>query len=277
MKTLIWSVAWGNYRYMLQALMNSIKTVGIEHDLLTFSDEPLSGVISLPMDSTIELDRPQYWKFHYLSKLKDLNYDLFVFIDSDHFFVRKPNLDFSDVIGADSWHSFLESPLNSSKTKRADWWSIPNADMVELFRNFGVTQKTIYNSNGGFWICKKEFIQQAVNTAFLFNEYQKSKGLKLPEEVAIAVMSHLFSLDYEKRFHKLYRDYWATEWTGVLKNSLPHGEPWDFVEYMSYEKSQINPAIVHAMRSKDSLTEAGQNIFSSRGKAEYSTNDFFKK
>ena len=46
MRTLIWSVAWGDYRYMLQNLMNSIRSVGIEHDILTFSDQHLSGVIS---------------------------------------------------------------------------------------------------------------------------------------------------------------------------------------------------------------------------------------
>ena len=154
-KTLIWSVAWGNYRYMLQALMQSIKDVGIEHDLLSFSDEPLSGVASYPMDPNIELDGPQYWKFHYLSKLQDLDYDLFVFIDSDHFFVRKPPIDFSEIIGTDPWHSFLESPINAPWTKRPDWWQIPNQEMVQLWRNFGVTQNIVYNSNGGFWICKK--------------------------------------------------------------------------------------------------------------------------
>ena len=53
MRTLIWSVAWGDYRYMLQNLMNSIRSVGIEHDILTFSDQPLSGVISCEMDKNI--------------------------------------------------------------------------------------------------------------------------------------------------------------------------------------------------------------------------------
>lgn len=41
MKTLIWSVAWGDYRYMMQNLMESIRNSGVEHDMLTFSDEPL--------------------------------------------------------------------------------------------------------------------------------------------------------------------------------------------------------------------------------------------
>ena len=246
---------------MLQALMQSIRDVGIEHDLLTFTDEPLSQVISHPLDPNIELDGPQYWKFHYLSKLQNLDYDFFIFIDSDHYFVRKPAIDTINLIGSDPWHSFLESPINSPLTKRPDWWQIPNSEMVELWRDFGVTQKIIYNSNGGFWICKKEFIKEACNVAFLFNQYQLSRGLRLPEEVAIAVISHLFSVDYTKRFHENYSDFWASEWTNSLNGDLPNGSSWEFEEYMTRERRLINPAIVHAMRSKSKLTDIGRQIF----------------
>ena len=60
MKTLIWSVAWGDYRYMLQSLMSSIRNVGLTHDIITFTDQPLTGVISCKADEGIELDFKQY-------------------------------------------------------------------------------------------------------------------------------------------------------------------------------------------------------------------------
>lgn len=261
MKTLIWSVAWGEYRYMLQSLMNSIQSVGVDHDILTFSDEPLHNVISCEIDKQIDLDFKQYWKFHYLKKLNELDYDLFVFIDSDHFFVRKPAKDFSEIIGQDLWHSFLESPINSPTTQRSDWWGVPNKQMTELYRDFGVTQKTVYSTNGGFWMCKREFLNHASHVVFLFKEFQRSKKLDLPEEVAIAVLSHLFSPDYSKRFHSNYTDIWASEWTGFLKGALPDGSPWDFQEYMTHQRTTVNPAIVHAMRSKNSLVNLGKEIF----------------
>jgi len=106
MKTLIWSVAWGDYRYMLQSLVCSIRDVGINDDILVFTDELIKLCKRQPLINNIELDFKQYWKFHYLRAIKDLDYDLFVFIDSDHFFVRKPSISFSDVIGSDPWHSF---------------------------------------------------------------------------------------------------------------------------------------------------------------------------
>lgn len=263
MRTLIWSVAWGDYRYMMQSLMNSVKSVGIGHDILTFSDEPLDGVMSCELDKSIDLDFKQYWKFHYLNKLSQIDYDLFVFIDSDHYFVRKPNRDFSEIVGSDPWHSFLESPINSQATKRDDWWGVQNAAMAQLYKEFGVTQGTVYSTNGGFWICKKEFLSHAASVGLLFRDFQKSKGLDLPEEVAIAVISHMFSKDYSNRFHSKYIDIWASEWTGTLQNRVPDGSPWEFQEYMTNARSVVNPAIVHAMRSKSALTDQGKQIFES--------------
>jgi len=260
-KTLIWSVAWGDYRYMLQSLVSSIRSVGIDYDILTFSDEPIDGSISCEMDKSIEMDFKQYWKFKYLSKISRLNYDIFVFIDSDHYFVRKPSKDFSEILGNDPWHSFLESPINSEATRRGDWWGVPNQQMVNLYRDFGVNQRTVYNTNGGFWICKNSFANHASSVASLFNEFQKSKGLNLPEEVLVAILSHMFSFDYTNRLHGRYMDIWASEWTGVLADKVPSGEAWKFQEYMTHVSSSVNPAIVHAMRSKSALVNKGKNIF----------------
>jgi hypothetical protein len=261
MKTLIWSVAWGEYRYMLQTLMDSIRSCGLQHDILTFSDEPLANVTSCEVDKSIQMDFKQYWKFHYLNKIRELDYDLFVFIDSDHYFVRKPPKEFHEIIGPDPWHSFLESPINSELTKRPDWWGVTNSSMTKIYRDFGVTQDTVYSTNGGFWMCRKEFMKQAANVGFLFRDYQKGLGLDLPEEVAIAVISHMFSADYSQRFHKRYMDIWASEWTGVLQDRLPDGSQWEFQEYMTGTKSLLNPAIVHAMRSKNALVGAGKSTF----------------
>lgn len=258
---MIWSVAWGDYRYMMQNLMASIRRSGVEHDMLTFSDEPLDGVVSCERDSSIEMDFKQYWKFKYLTKVAQLDYDLFVFIDSDHHFVRKPPKDFRDIIGGDPWHSFLESPINSPVTRRGDWWGVPNQSMAKLYRDFGVSQGTVYSTNGGFWMCRKHFANHASNVAFLFRDFQKARNLDLPEEVVVAVLSHMFSMDYSERFHSSYLDVWASEWTGVLNDRVPDGSPWDFQEYMTHAKSSVNPAIVHAMRSKNALVRSGKEIF----------------
>jgi hypothetical protein len=42
---------------------------------------------------------------------------------------------------------------------------------------------------------------------------------------------------------------------------MPDGSFWDFQEYMTNERINVNPAIVHAMRSKNALVENGKKIF----------------
>lgn len=207
------------------------------------------------------MDFKQYWKFKYLTKVAQLDYDLFVFIDSDHHFVRRPPKDFREIIGDDPWHSFLESPINSPLTRRGDWWGVPNPAMARLYWDFGVSQGTVYSTNGGFWMCRKEFAKHASDVAFLFRDFQKGKKLDLPEEVVVAVLSHMFSMDYSRRFHSSYLDIWASEWTGALNDRVPAGGPWEFQEYMTGTKSSVNPAIVHAMRSKNALVRSGKEIF----------------
>ena len=253
-------MAWGDYRYMLQSLASTVQYVGIDYDFLTFSDEPIANVISCPLDPEISLDFHQKWKFLYLYKLRELNFDNFIFIDSDHYFVRKPTIALPDLLAGDSWHTFLESPINSASTKRTDWWGVPNNMMVDLWRSFGVKQKILYNTNGGFFICKKNMIEQILATSMLFDEHQRTYALSLPEEVTDAVLTHLFSLDYKKHLHSISMDYWASEWTNALDGKLPQGEPWEFEEYMTRVRSTINPAIVHAMRSKETLIDKGRGI-----------------
>lgn len=270
MRTLIWSVAWGEYRYMLQSLVQSMRDCNIENDILVYCDEPLHGCKSRAMLKDVNMDQTQYWKFDYLVKVAELDYDLFVFIDSDHYFVRKPRLDFSEIIGNDLWHSFLESPLNDSSTKRGDWWGVKNEAMVNMWKNFGVTQKIMYNTNGGFWICRREFAKHARSVVSNFRQYQGKLGLNLPEEVPIAVLSHMFAVNYANRFHTNYMDIWASEWTGALKDKIPQGMPWKFVEYMTHKESVVDPAIVHAMRSKNALVSMGRDIMKKSTDRKYS-------
>ena len=110
-------------------------------------------------------------------------------------------------------------------------------------------------------MCRRDFLSHASSVGLMFRDYQKALGLDLPEEVGIAIMSHMFSADYSDRFHSRNMDFWASEWTGSLQDKVPDGEPWQLQEYMTHANSVVNPSIVHAMRSKKALVEAGKAIF----------------
>jgi hypothetical protein len=237
-------------------MINSARSVGIKEDFYSFSEKPIQNSINFKLNNNINLDRLQFFKFEYLQKeISKLNYDYFVFIDADHYFVRNPELTPLDIIKDSPWHSFLESPLNSRQTKRADWWQVPNNVMELLMKKSGVQSREIRNSNGGFWICQKEFIDQACVLAYEFHNKLKKYNMIVPEEVSIAYLSHLMSPIIKDRYIENYYNYWASDWTDNFKDQIPVDKEWDYISYMTLEKIRVNPAIVHAMRSKKALVE----------------------
>jgi hypothetical protein len=260
MKVCYWSIAWGQYSYILQSLLKSFKEVGMTEDFHIFCDKKLKYAENHELISTIQLDQLQFFKFHYLKEIAKLDYDIFVFIDADHFFVKRPDITIEEILNGDPWHSFLESPVNSIKTQRADWWSIKNQDLVNYFKELGVNTEEIRNTNGGFWICKKDFINEAFDLAFKCHNYLKSQNHIVPEEVSIGYISHLASKNIKNRFAEKYFNYWASDWTSNFDNIIPKDCPWEWVSYMTMEKFIINPAIVHGMRSKNALIEYGKNV-----------------
>lgn len=253
-----WSVAWGTHTNMLQALVKSMRANGIKERFIAYTDKILENVENRPLDASIPKDQPQFWKFEYLARhMANEKVDALVFIDADHFFVRAPTHEPLEILGPDPWHSFLESPINSSATRRGDWWSCPNEKLVSLYRRFGVVQKEIRNTNGGFWICRPEFADHARMVAKDFNNFASREGYSFPEEVSISVLSHMFSKDYSLRFGEKWESYWASEWTGQFSDRVPDGTPWRHQSYMTGMQALVNPAIVHAMRSKNALAALG--------------------
>jgi len=262
-KICYWSISWGDYDYMCQSLVKSFKDVGMTEDFITFTEKPIKDCINYRLDPSINLDQLQFFKFEYLKRrMQEMDYDIFVFIDADHYFVRKPEISPLDVIQDSPWHSFLESPINSEKTKRPDWWQVPNHIMETFMRKSGVLSKEIRNSNGGFWICQKEFIDQATVLAYEFHNKLRHYNIIVPEEVSIAYLSHLMSPRLEDRFLENFTNYWASDWTETFKDTVPNDREWEYTSYMTYEKILVKPAIVHAMRSKKALVELGKKYLS---------------
>lgn len=250
-KICYWTISWGDYDYIAQSMINSAREVGIEEDFYAFTEKPINNCSNFRLNKNINLDQLQFFKFEYLKhEIQKLDYDYFVFIDADHYFVRKPEISPLDIIQDSPWHSFLESPINSTKTKRPDWWQVPNHIMETFMRKNGVFSKEIRNSNGGFWICQKEFIDQAAILAYEFHNKLKRYNITVPEEVSIAYLSHLMSPKVEDRFLENFTNYWASDWTENFKDKIPEDREWEYTSYMTYEKIKVRPAIVHAMRSK---------------------------
>lgn len=272
MKICYWSIAWGEYRYMLQALVDSFHNVGLTDDFHVWTDGFLKGAASVQLiDPKTNLDQLQFFKFDFLEKeVRKLgDYDAFVFIDADHYFVRKPAVTPEQLLNGGPWHSFLESPVNAPTTTRRDWWDCPTERLVRLFRDNGCVQNEIRNSNGGYWVCHRDFIDDAARFAREFHEICKSAGHTFPEEVSVAYLTQLMNPDARPHYLERLNGYWASDWTDTFKNRMPVDEEWEMTYYMTGRKAKVRPALVHAMRSKAALKMAG--VLSQTGRDKLST------
>jgi hypothetical protein len=256
-----WTISWGDYNFMSQSLVNSARDVGIKEDFIVFSNGQLTNCINKELDSNIQLDLSNYmFKFLYLHKLKDYNYDYFVFIDSDSYFVRPPSI--SPLLfmqDNNPWHCFLESPINAENTNRPDWWGVPVQTLTNMFRNLGVINKEIRNMNAGYWICKKEFIAEACYLGIECYKYFVSNGFRITEEIPMAYISNYISTNPFFHYHEKHINYWASDWIGIFKDIIPFDKPWEYISYMTNERFMVQPALVHAMRSKNALIQKSKN------------------
>lgn len=160
-KVCYWSIADGDYTYMLKTLLNSYRAVGMEEDFHVFSDQDIRGATVTHLVK--DFDKSFYnFKFAFLqSAMKQLDYDIFIFLDADNFFVRKPS-SFLDLVQNSPLHCFLESDC-TKPSERPVWHSCPLPEYVRLMRECGVTSEGIYTVNAGFFIVKRQAIDTVLS------------------------------------------------------------------------------------------------------------------
>ena len=261
-KICYWSIGSGDYSFMIQNLIYSKNLNKVEGDFIAFSDKKLKNCINQTLDPEIPLSLDNYmFKFAYLKKLIHFDYDYFVFIDADTLFVKKPNICPSFFVQDAPWHCFLESPINSNKTKRKDWWGVPINELTKMYRQLGVISNEIRNMNAGYWVCKKEFIETACNLGEECYNFFVSKNFLITEEIPMAYIGNYICGDAKFHFHEKFTDYWASDWTGIFKNKFPTYKEWEYESYMTEERIMVKPTLVHAMRSKTVLINEGKKHY----------------
>ena len=96
------------------------------------------------------------------------------------------------------------------------------------------------------------------NLAFDFWEFSRARGFVFTEEPLLAYAMHMLCGNPYVHTLRSTSDLWASDWTGRFADVLPDGKPWNFVDYFTGEEFEVNPAIVHAMRSKSALVNYAQ-------------------
>lgn len=253
-----WSVADGRHGVMMRALIKSARKVGVTENFHVWSDQHIPGAITH--------DAGAFKKDHYMFKIdflqrevKKLFYDWFVFIDADSYFVRHPG-DITRYTMNSPVHVCMESDCVNPGNYRKDWWDCPLPTYCQLMRDKGVKHHKIFNMNAGLWVVHRDVIDTVHRLAYEFWNYADSKGYKFTEEAPLAYVGHMLMANPYKHTLKMTPELWASDWLGHFKDKIPVDEQWDFHDYMTDEIIKVQPAIVHAMRSKDKLVMLGNGI-----------------
>jgi hypothetical protein len=248
-----WTVASENHGKMASTMVESARRVGVTQDFHIFTDLPsIEGAIVHPCG---KFDKKLYmFKFHFLkNEVSKLNYDYYVFLDADCYFVANPG-DLTKEIGNSKVFVQMENEVNPINSKHRDnWWGCKLEDYCNLLKEHGVTTNKYWNTNAGFWGISKDAIDEFYQRTTKFFEDAHNKGYKnFTEEPALAYVGHIMQDPYERTLDKT-KHLWCSDWTNYWKGGLPSYQPWVFEDYMNGDKRIVKPSIVHCMRSKDAL------------------------
>jgi hypothetical protein len=249
-----WTVADGKHGPMASTMVASARAVGVTADFHIWTDMPaIEGATVHPCGA---FDKKLYmFKFHFLKdEVSKLNYDYFVFLDADNYFVRNPG-DLAEMMGEDKIFAQMEN-IVSDKSARRDWWGCPVTEYGKFLREQGADCTVYYNTNAGFWVVAKTAVDEFyAKTTMFFAKAQQRGYTNFTEEPALAFAGHVMQ-DPSKRTLEDTSWLWCSDWTGQWKDKLPTYMSWQFEDYMSGEKKMVKPCITHAMRSKDALIAA---------------------
>lgn len=239
---------------MMEAAVYSMRQVGIKEDIHVWSDRSISGAIAHDVG---EPNKDHYlFKLHILANdVSKLFYDYYVFFDADSWFVRHPG-DPTALCSTGPIHVSLESDCTDvENNKRPDWWGCPLDRYVSLMREKGVRSKSVYNCNAGFFVVSRPAVPHFYKLCMEFWNYAKENGHTFTEEAPMAYAAHMMMGDPYLHTLRNTASMWASDWMGHFKDRIPTDEPWQFFDYMSHTPFEVQPAIVHAMRSKQALID----------------------
>jgi hypothetical protein len=127
-------------------------------------------------------------------------------------------------------------------------------------REMGVKNREIYNVNGGLFIIHHDAIETVFRLAMEFYNYCNERAYRFVDEPLFAYAMHMLCADVRAHTLRETADLWASDWVGEFRDRLPDANPWCFTDYFTEERFMVNPAIVHAMRSKNALICEGKIV-----------------
>ena len=259
-----WSVGFGEKHHsFLRAMVKSARKLGVRQDIHVWTDvsSEIRGCITHKYEPA-KHSAPNYmFKLQLLLEMSKFSYDYCVFLDADSYFVRRPHLQAVFDL-ADPLHLHQETPINSpdytdEQMRTRAWHGMNLYSLVEAFAARGICGKSLFLNNAGFFVVKRTGLEQVYQTCWEgFRYFHDELGFQsVTEEIAFAWAMAKLSIPSRHRVTRSeLSEIWCTD-RGCFRGRLPTGEPFQHWLNWTGTKWSVNPAIVHAHKSKQQLSD----------------------
>ncbi len=252
-----WSIGTGAYCDLLHSMVDSARRAGVTEDFHFWTDREVPGATCHPAGRFDNWG----WLFKLVFLRRDvarLNYDYFIYLDSDTWFVRRP-MDPEELLQGSPMHATLEADL-TGPLEIPVWWDYPASTFVTLMRKAGVRHRAVRNVNGGMFIVRRAAIDAMYQLASAFWRFCREQGVLCVDEPLIAYAMQVLCDQPDKHTLAMTHRFWATDTNGAYATQLPDGRPFRFSGFHRQYNCLVDPAIVHLVRGKDPLFTHAQGL-----------------
>ena len=182
-----WSVATGGYVELLEAMIDSARRVGVEEDFHVWTDREVPGATWHPAGAFDTWG----WLFKLVflrDEIARLNYDFFVFLDADNWFVRHPG-DPGRLLDGGPLHLTLDADLTRAREVPA-WWEYHADTVTGSMRAAGIRHPSVYTVNAGMFVIRREAIAGVYALANRFWAFCRESGVWCVDEMLLSYAMH---------------------------------------------------------------------------------------
>lgn len=245
-----WTVATGDYVDLVAAMVDSARRVGVSEPFHVWSDRPVPGAEW----HRVGAFNPWGWLFKLVflrEQVQRLDFDYYVFLDADNWFVRHPG-DPGRWLSGSPLHLTLEADLTRAESVPV-WWEYSAGTIAALMHAAGVRHRSVHTVNAGMFVVRREAIEGVYRLMNRFWAFCREHGVWCVDEMLLSFAMHRVCRDPSPHLLAATHGFWATDTHGVYARRLPDGRPFHFRGFHRQHDLWVDPAIVHLIRGKGPL------------------------
>jgi hypothetical protein len=234
-----WSLSDGTFAEQMKRCVESARRAGVFKEFHILTDRPIENCECYDACS---IDKAHgLFKLHYLKAgMSRLNFEYFVWIDSDTIFLRNPS-NLLESLSKAPLHVPFEARLSAAREER--WRGQSLSRVGSLMTANGVMHEPFF-SQSAFWIIHHDAIETVYDLSMEFWHKAKREGMEFDVAFALGYAGQILCGDPEKHIIDRRVDLWVSDDFRGTTESKRAGA-WFWKHFLRSETIEVHPAIVH--------------------------------